>query len=131
MRKTQTYTVPATGKRDAGKKFIITEMPAVRAERWAAKALLVLAHSQVELPDDWQRGGMASLAVVGFRALQNIKYDEVEPLMDEMMTCVTFEPSPGINRPLVNNSAEGDDIEEIETIIELRKQIFALHTDFF
>lgn len=51
-RKTLIYQVPAQeGNRDAGKRFLIEEMPATRAERWAMRALLALMGGNVELGD--------------------------------------------------------------------------------
>jgi hypothetical protein len=36
-----------------------------------------------------------------------------------------------IVRPIMLNEMEGDDIEEIGTIFQIRERIFRLHTDFF
>ena len=49
-RKVSNYTVTKEG-RDLGKTFVITEMPASRAEAWATRALLALMAGGVELPD--------------------------------------------------------------------------------
>src|SRR6185312_7551249 len=67
-RKTEIINVTSEG-RDKGKQFIITEMPALRAERWAFRALLALAHSGVQLPEGAADGGMAVLASAGLQAL--------------------------------------------------------------
>lgn len=133
MRKTETVTITIDG-RDKGKQFLITEMPALRAERWAFRALLALAHAGVEMPEGATEGGMASIAAAGLRALNSLDFDEARPLLDEMWTCVQVIPdpkNPQIVRPLVNLEIEGDDIEELATIFQLRERIFRLHTDFF
>jgi hypothetical protein len=133
MRKNEIVTISADG-RDKGKVFIITEMPALKAERWAIRALLALARSGVELPDDAARGGMAALAHAGLKALHNLAFEEAKPLLDEMWSCVTIVPNPRnieVFRPLVMNEMEGDDIEEIGTIWVLRERVFRLHSDFF
>lgn len=133
MRKTEIFTVTTPG-RDKGKRFVLTEMPAMKAERWAYRALLALAHSGVELPDDYKSMGLQALAIAGLRALQGLEFGEAEPLLKEMMDCVQIMPdpaNPGLVRPLQNNEMEGDDIEEVTTIIDIRKRLFALHTDFF
>ena len=43
------YTVQDEG-RDNGKVFVLTEMPASRAESWAMRALLALMANGVEVP---------------------------------------------------------------------------------
>jgi len=132
-RKTEIINVTSEG-RDKGKQFIITEMPALRAERWAFRALLALAHSGVELPPGAADGGMAVLASAGLQALNSLDFEEARPLLDEMWSCVQIVPdpkNPNITRPLVIREGEGDDIEELPTIFQLRERIFRLHTDFF
>lgn len=132
-RKTEIVNVTSEG-RDKGKQFIITEMPALRAERWAFRALLALAHSGVQLPEGAADGGMAVLASAGLQALNSLDFEEARPLLDEMWSCVQIVPDPknqSIVRPLVIREGEGDDIEELTTIFQLRERIFRLHTDFF
>lgn len=132
-RKTEIVNVTSEG-RDKGKQFIITEMPALRAERWAFRALLALAHSGVQLPEGAADGGMAVLASAGLQALNSLDFEEARPLLDEMWSCVQIVPDPknqSIVRLLVIREGEGDDIEELTTIFQLRERIFRLHTDFF
>jgi hypothetical protein len=132
-RKTDIFVVTTDG-RDKGKRLVITEMPAMKAERWAYRALLALAHAGAQLPEGGARAGMAALAVAGFKALQGLDFEEVRPLLDEMMDCVQIMPDPKVPdflRPLVANEMEGDDIEDITTLWELRERIFRLHTAFF
>ncbi len=133
MRKTEIVQITAEG-RDFGKRFIITEMPAMKAERWALRALLALSHAGVEISDDARASGMAGIAAAGLKALHSLDFDEARPLLDEMWECVRVMPNPQnpeIVRPLMRNEMEGDDIEEIGTIWHLRERIFRLHTDFF
>jgi hypothetical protein len=133
MRKTETITITSEG-RDKGKIFLITEMPVMRAERWAYRALLALSHAGAELPEGAQHGGMAAFAQAGLKALNSLDFEEARPLLDEMMSCVQVMPDPKnpmIVRPIMLNEMEGDDIEEIGTIFQIRERIFRLHTDFF
>lgn len=138
MRKTEILVIsgdPATN-RDHGKRFKITEMPAIRAEKWAMRVLLALASTGAQLPDDYKAAGMAALAAAGFQALQSLNWTETEPLLDEMLECVRILPDPKnieVERPLVLNRGDGsgDDIEEVTTLLELRRKIFELHTGFF
>lgn len=133
MRKTEVFVVTSEG-RDKGKQFLITEMPAMKAERWAFRAMLCLTHANVELPDGAATGGMAAFAEAGLRAMNSLSFEEARPLLDEMWECVQVIPdpkNPAFTRPLQINELEGDDLEEVTTILQLRERIFRLHTDFF
>lgn len=135
MRKTAAVPIESEG-RDRGKVFIIREAPAAVAERWATRALLALARSGVQLPENAEGAGWAGLAYLGFQALSKIDFHDVQPLLDEMWQCITIRPDPKhpeIARPLFWGdpvSGEGSDIEEIATMIRLRAEVFNLHSGF-
>lgn len=127
-RKTLYYTVSDEG-RDQGKTYLITEMPASRAEMWAARAFLAMANHSVDVPASLINSGMAGLSGSGLALLGKLPFAEAEPLLAEMMECVMFVPDPGkrdFTRTLVEN-----DIEEIKTRLKLRLEILKLHADFF
>jgi hypothetical protein len=123
MRKEIDVTIADEG-RDKGKVFHIIEMPALRAEKWATKALFALAQAGVDLPADLLTGGMSGIAILGIQALLNVKYQVAEPLIDEMMTCVQIKEAH-ITRPLTQ-----DDIEETRTFFTLRGEVLKLHVGF-
>lgn len=126
MRKTKIVTITAEG-RDKGKTFFITEMSARQAEQWAARAFLALAHSRVDLPP----GPPGIVEVI--HLYSNVQFPEIEPLMEELLGCIQFvwETKPTtLMRPLVDNGAEGDDIEEVETRQLLRREVMNLHVNF-
>lgn len=126
-RKTSIVTVAAAG-RDKGKQFLLTELPATRAEKWALRAFLALSKSGVEVPENIMAMGMAGIAMIGLKALPGLSFELAEPLLDEMMSCVVAIPDPkrpDITRPLIE-----DDTEEISTILMLRREVLALHVDF-
>jgi hypothetical protein len=127
MRKTDRVTVPFEG-RDKDKVFVITEMSAARAEKWAARALLLLVKSGVELPEDVANAGMAGIASAGIQALMNVDFDDAEPLLDEMLTCVQINPDP--SRPAIVRNLVDDDTEEVSTRVWLRQKVFELHVGF-
>lgn len=133
MRRTKTVVITAAG-RDIGKQFALTEMPAVRAEKWAARFFLALAKSGVDIPDDIASAGLAGVAAVGFRLFGGMRIEEAEILLDEMFQCVKIIADPMrpeiTTRALVDRGGEGDDIEEIATRVLLRKEVFGLHVDF-
>jgi hypothetical protein len=116
--------------RDAGKVFRITEMPAFRAEKWAIKALQALMSTGVELPDDINDAPAANLVRTGLKALAAAPFDVVEPLLDEMLTCIKLIPDPA--RANVERAVMWDiDVEEAQTIIMLRKEVLDIHLGFF
>ena len=133
MRKTTVVTIDDEG-RDKGKTFVLKEMPASIAERWATRALLTLARSGVQLPADIEKAGWAGMALLGFQALSQAKFEDVQPLLDEMWQCVSIRPDarhPEIVRPLLwTLDGEGDDIMEVMTMLKLRAEIFNLHSGF-
>ncbi len=125
-RSTKDVTITAEG-RDKGKVFRLTEMSAAAGERWAIRAVLALGHAGYQVPDNFLGGGMAVLASIGFSALLRIDFHDAEPLLNEMMACVTCvtDPASGIVRPLID-----DDTEEVATRLFLRDEVAALHVGF-
>src|SRR5690348_17281961 len=117
MRKTKIVVIDRPG-RDLHKNFLLTEMPASQAEKWAMRAFLAMAHAGIELPEEIQGAGMAGLALIGLRTLGRVSWVEAEPLMDEMMGCVQFIPDPA--KPAFSRALIEDDIEEPQTRLQLR-----------
>lgn len=132
-RKTHTIVVEAEG-RDKGKMFTLTEMAPSQAEKWAFRALLALAKSGVEVPENIASAGLAGVAALGIKAFSGLSFEDAEPLLDEMFSMVSFVPDPA--RPSIKRGYGGvgpiieDDIEEISTRLRLRKELFFLHTNF-
>lgn len=126
-RNTANYTVQDEG-RDQGKVFVLTEMPASRAESWAMRALLALMAGGVEVPPGFDRMGMAAMAEMGIKALVGLKWEVAEPLLAEMWSCVQIMPDP--SKPHVIRNLIEEDIEEITTRIKLRAEVWKLHTGF-
>ena len=127
-RKTATVTIAEDG-RDSGKTFFLREMPATQAEKWAIKALIALSKSGVDVPEDIAESGMAGIALIGLKALSGINFSDAEPLLDEMFQCIQLIPDP--NRPQVMRGLIDDDIEEVRTRLQLRKEVLMLHINFF
>jgi hypothetical protein len=130
MRETKEYTVPAPAKgslgraRDAGKTYVLTEMPASRAEKWATRAFTALTTNGVKVPEGISELGMAGFALVGFQAFYGVSFAAIEPLMDEMFDCIQFKAEK-VTRPLIES-----DIEEVATRLALRKEVLELHMGF-
>jgi hypothetical protein len=126
-RKTLQFTVSDEG-RDQGKVFLLREMPASHAERWAVRAFLAMAKSGVELPDGAMESGFAGLASYGISLIGKLPFGEADALMEEMFQCVSIIPNPA--NPNITRNLVEDDIEEIATRLKLRVAVFKLHADF-
>lgn len=133
-RKTKDIRIPATSgpdsppSRDAGKTFRITEMPAAQAEKWAIRALMAVSSSGLDIPPDVIRLGMGALVAVGFKGLLTMRFEEAEPLLDEMLDCV--EIVPDAKNPLLTRPVDDEDIEDVRTRLLLRSEVWELHTGF-
>jgi len=131
--KTSVWQAPDTlvgnrANRDAGKYYLLTEMPAAKAEKWAIRAFMALSRSGVEVPTGIASLGIVGVFMVGFQAFRYASFVEIEPLMDEMMTCIKAMPDPqnqNKSRALVDT-----DTMEIQTRWDLRKEILELHAGF-
>lgn len=130
-RRVKSITIEEEG-RDKGKTFLLTEMSSVKAEKWAARVLLALMKSGVEIPDDVAQAGMAGVAAMGsslISAASGVQWSSLEPLLDEMLTCIQFMPSLGVIRPLLWTEG-AEDIEEVKTLLTLRMEVLELHLGF-
>lgn len=136
MRKTKEIKIE-TANRDQGKRFRITEISACAQERWATRAVMALLNSGLELPkgisaEDLQgSSGLAKILGICVKALSNVKYEYAEPLYAELLKCVEYLGIQGdtVSRPLTEETAD-EVIEEVTTLLLLRKEVLKLHFDF-
>lgn len=140
-RHTKVVTITAAG-RDKGKTFVITEMDADKGERWALRTLFALSRGGIEVPPGMFDQGWIGLAnlvpyalVIGLRSLHGAQWLEVEPLLDEMMECVRWQPpgcagNPELLQSVSAGAAGAIQIEEISTRFFLRKEVLQLHMGF-
>lgn len=129
-RRTKLWT--ATEDRDARKTFLITEMSADKAERWAIRMVLALTNANVEVPEGSLQAGMSGIAAIlahGVRGLAGLKFEAISELLDEMMTCVQYQPAANLPpQPLW--TGENSQIEEVRTRLSLRMEVLELHLGF-
>ena len=128
-RNTAIVTITEDG-RDQGKKFLVTEMSAAGAEFWAVRALMALARSGLDIPDNIVARGAAAMASFGFRALAAASPVDAKMLMDELMGCVQIMPDPA-NPSVVRPVKFDGDVEELMTLLRLKKEAFSLIFGFF
>lgn len=132
MLKEETVVVPAEwGGRDANKHFRITEMPAMKAEKWGMRAILLLRGSGERVPDNVAGLGMVGVAILGINVFLRgeMRFTDLEPLLDEMMTCVKIIRDPR-HPTVVTDIVSDSDIEEVQTRLWLRSEVLRLHTGF-
>lgn len=126
-RKSTTVTIDRDG-RDKGKVFYITEFSSRRVEAWEQRAVLAVARSGVDIPPNVLEYGLASVAIIAFKALQGVNDLEARMVLDELLECVEIIPDP--SRPAVKRALIEDDIEEVSTLLKLRLEVFQLITGF-
>lgn len=122
--------------RDHGKTFRVTEMSADAAERWAFKLLLAFANAGARLPDGVLDAGMAGiqatlpgLLIQGIRSLAGLRYEDAEPILDAMMSCVEFK-GPGTETYFALQGAGLSQVEEVTTLLKLRYEVLQVHLNF-
>lgn len=138
-RKHKIVTIDAEG-RDKGKSFLIVEKSAWDSEKWATRALLTLSKAGVEVPDDVMQAGAIGLLAIGLDAFRQLSFEEAEPLLAEMVTCIHFVPDaatkdPMTGRPMTRGlimptEVNDGDIEEVPTLLKLRAEALELHVGF-
>ena len=132
--KTVPVTVPEWGGRDAGKTFVIHEQPAIRAEKWGWRMLLALKGTGGMIPEPLEesiaRLGMVGVAVRGVNAFlaAAVKFEEIEPLLDEMLTWARIVRDP--RHPEVASALQPNDVVETRVLMWLRGEILGVHVGF-
>lgn len=131
MRKEKIITI--SEGRDAGKKFKIQEMGALKIERWATRALMLLAGSNIDLGVDKDKlkgvEGWANIAKAGLSRLSELEFEKIEPLLQELLECCYF-ITDNIETKLTYTNVESI-VEDMSTLFKLRQEAFGLHFDFF
>ena len=123
----KTKQITIENGRDKGRVFLITEMAAAHADNWAMRALIALANGGVDLGSLRPQQGMMGMVKATLDALGKVKPEDAIPLLNELLGCVQIIPEGGQPRPL---NMDFNDVEDFTTLWRLRKEVFALHTDF-
>jgi len=123
-RKTCRLTIADEG-RDKSKTFIITELPALDIERWTVRLVLALGKNGISLPDVQTDSGFAGIAGILWVLIAQIHPDDAESLMATMLQGLK------IDEGKITHDVGSDDIEEPETLLQLRMAWVDLHAGFF
>lgn len=116
--------------RDKGKVYKITEASAVQADKWGIRAMLALNRNGANIPDEIAQMGLIGILAIGVHKLRGVLWEDLEPLLDEMLTCVEICPTPSARNVVRQLWADPNDIEEVSTLSMLRYEVFKLHTGF-
>jgi len=123
-RKTSRVTIDEDG-RDKGKAFVVTELPALDIERWTVRLVLALGKNGISLPNVQSDSGFAGIAGVLWALMAQVSPEEAETLMSSMLEGLKIDEGK-ITRELM-----ADDVEEPETLLQLRMAWVDLHAGFF
>lgn len=137
MRRSALVTIDDPKSRDAGKTFRVTEMSADAAERWAFRLLLAFANAGAKLPEGVLEAGMAGiqatipgLLIQGIRSLAGLKYEDAQPLLDDMIRCAEFRAPGSTDTYFALTSAGMSQVEEVSTLLRLRYEFLTVHLGF-
>ena len=106
------------------------------AERWASRAFFAVGNSGMNVPAELltMAPGTTTLeyfsgimAFIG-QSLLSCSFKDAEPLMTDMMKCVTVNPDP--KNPLISRGLVKGDFEEVATILTVRREVLDLHLGF-
>lgn len=122
---------------DAGKTFIVKQMPLLRGDRWANRVALALCKSGVDisgLTTHDEKGNtvfrgmldMAGVVNVALKALGGVDDDVAQSLLDEVIQDVRLRLPNGAERPLVLET----DVTSIATLWKLRIESIKVNLDF-
>lgn len=131
MRKEKEITIK---DRDKDLTFIIKELPALKAEKWKIRAIMLLLGSDIEMPagssiEEGMQSFMAGGAETLFKALSKLDVDKAISLFDEMLfSCVSIKA--GNMSTLLNEALIDSNIEDSSTLTKLRFECLKLHFDF-
>lgn len=130
--KRKIFTIPKG--RDEGKRFQITEMPALKADEWAHKLLEQASRSGVDLKnvdvlnlDTKSMAGMIEIGAAVFTILGRIDHEiSREMKFDLLDTCVRIIPTEGEPRMCLWD----DEIKDFQNFTLLAAQAIGIHIDF-
>lgn len=129
MRREREVRIAGEGNRDAGKVYIVKEVDAVTAEEWGLRALMALGTGGIQIPPELMGLGILAIPLIGYQVFMGAKEEAVLPLWREMLpACVSVKQSNTVFEKF--NPANVNHVEEVSTLLELRKAVLEIHTGF-
>lgn len=125
-----------TEGRDAGKTFLVTEMPVSKLEKWCARALVALLAAGDMAPEISRlarTSSGAALVQALAKGLGGLKWQDAEPLYDELLAHIFVLPGekPQVSQRLPLRPTTIDNhIQDLATIWKLRWTVLGLSLGF-
>ncbi|MBF0865120.1 MAG: phage tail assembly chaperone [Gluconobacter potus] len=125
---------PASGE-DAGKKFVITRMPAFAADKWARHLSKAVIQSTNKMSDAMldqavrkaMEEGILGIASMSMTIFANVDDEACDKAFDQLLQCVKIKRGQSeLASPLLEA-----DISDPQTLTDLRSEAFKLHVVFF
>ena len=111
------------------KRFIITRMTAMQADRWARHLVKALTRAGVALPDGATELGMAGLGGIAQALYGQLDNEATDAAINELRKTVKIVRDP--SNPAATSALMEIDIEDAETLTKLDQEAFRLHVGFF
>lgn len=116
---------PTSGE-DAGKKFVITRMSAFAADKWARHTVKALIRAGAQIPDTAMEAGILGMAGVAMQMFGHMDDTACDTAFQALQDCVKISRADLPPLPLLDA-----DIQDPQTLTDLRTEAFKLHTGFF
>lgn len=120
-------TVEAEGG-DRGKRFQITRMDAITADKWGRHVIQAAIKSGASIPESAIAIGMRGVAELGIRIFGGMDTEVADQLIQQLLDQVKSMPDP--SNPHVTVPLLPSQIEEADTIAFLYSEAFDLHLGF-
>lgn len=121
---------PASGE-DAGKRFVITRMPAFAADKWARHTVKALIKSGAKIPDTAIDAGILGLSGVAMQMFGFMDDEDCDKAFQAMLDCVKIQRAAPNGAALPPSPLLEIDIADPQTLVDLRSEAFKLHVGFF
>ncbi|WP_025885530.1 hypothetical protein [Asaia prunellae] len=110
------------------KRFIITRMTAMQADRWARHLVTALTRAGVQLPSEAMEMGMAGLGGIAQALYGQLDDEAADVAIAELRKTVKIARDP--SNPAATSGLTEFDIVDAEALGKLDQEAFRLHVDF-
>lgn len=125
--------IQITEGRDAGKTFLVMEMPCSKAEKWFARALCAMLSG--DIPADVRELAKTSSAAAFMRVMQaglhSLKWETAEPLYDDLLAQIYVLPKGSAEARIQLKASNIDaHVQDFATMYRLRGAVLELSLGF-
>lgn len=130
----RTTRIVLTRGRDEGGVLELEEMAAFQACRWLTRAAQLLGRAGTNIPADIAENGITAFLALGMGAiikgLAEAPTDDVDRLMDQLMSCCKAYTAPGASVALTDWRVIVTQIEEPATFLRIQEEALTLMVGF-